>query len=150
MERRGSDGGDAGRDREARQAGAGRERPGSDGGNTGWERDARQAGAARERRGSDAGDAGRDRDARQFGTVRERLDSDGGDAGRDRNAAWFASRALDERGPILVEQHPIQTAICGIEFINSDARQAGAVIERRGSDGGDAGRDREARQAVAA
>jgi len=57
---------------------------------------------------------------------------------------------LDERGLALVKQDPSQTAIDGVAWIHRDRAQAGAVIERRVPDVGDAVGDRDTGQAQAA
>jgi len=56
---------------------------------------------------------------------------------------------LDERGLALVEQNPIYTAIEGILCIHRDYRQAGATIEGRRPNVGDAAWNRDAGQVSA-
>jgi len=81
--------------------------------------------------------------------MRERKTPDAGDAVGDCVACGFSSWTLDECGLGLVEQNPVQTAVTGIQCIHGNCHQAGAEKERTVPDAGNAVADRHAGKAGA-
>ncbi len=100
--------------------------------------DRRQAGAVVEYAIADGGDAFRDGDGGESAAAGERAISDPGDIFGNGVGASLSGRVEDERCASVVEQHPIETAICGVEGVHLDRRQAEAVAERAVVDRGGA------------
>jgi len=105
-----------------------------------------QAGAVIKPKAPDAGDAVAYRNAGQAGAAKERPNPNSGDGVGNRVASNHPGRTFDEGGLVLVEQHPIQTAVGGIVCIHQYRCQAGAEFERRVSDAGHVGAYRDAGQ----
>lgn len=104
-------------------------------------------GAVIERIVPDAGDIGGNHDAGQAGAVPEGIVPDTDDVGGDLVTSRFALRTLNERRVILVEQHPIRTAIGRIGCVHHYCCQAVTELKRQVLDAYHAGRDRNAGKA---
>ena len=118
----------------------------ADAGDAGGDRHTGQPVAAVKRGIADAGDAGGDSDAGQpVGSVKRGI-ADAGDAGGDSVSVPLPHRILNQRGPTLIKEHPIQTAESRVGYVHRDCGQESAVAEWVSADAGDAGGDGDARQ----